>query len=79
MELADKARGIRRIMAAYHAADEDVVVFGDELNDLSMFIPEWTCIAMGNGREELKAKADFVTKDADQGGIRYALKHFGWI
>lgn len=36
---------------------KDVVVFGDEKNDLSMFIPEWTSIAMGNGIDELKKKA----------------------
>jgi Cof subfamily protein (haloacid dehalogenase superfamily) len=79
VEPADKAKGIRKIMQIYGARNEDVVVFGDELNDLSMFMPEWTCIAMGNGREELKRKASFVTKDADKGGIQYALKHFGWI
>ena len=79
VEPADKARGIRRIMKTYGATDEDVVVFGDELNDLSMFLPEWTCICMGNGRDELKARADFVTRDSDDDGIGYALRPFGWI
>jgi hydroxymethylpyrimidine pyrophosphatase-like HAD family hydrolase len=79
VEPADKAKGIRKVMQIYGVKHEDVVVFGDERNDLSMFMPEWTCIAMGNGRDELKRKADFVTGDADKGGIRYALKHFGWI
>ena len=26
--------------------DEEIAVFGDDLKDLSMFMPEWTCIAM---------------------------------
>ena len=34
---------------------------------------------MGNGRDELKARADFVTRDSDNDGIGYALRHFGWI
>ena len=29
--------------------------------------------------EELKKIADFVTKDADDGGIEHACRHFGWI
>lgn len=80
IEPMNKAVGIRRIMDYYHAPYEDVVVFGDALNDLSMFLPEeWTCIAMGNGVPELKERATFVTKDAADDGIAYALKHFGWI
>lgn len=79
VEPTDKAVGIRRIMDYYHAPYEDVVTFGDGLNDLGMFLPEWTSIAMGNAEEELKKKATFVTKAAWDDGIVYALKHFGWI
>jgi hydroxymethylpyrimidine pyrophosphatase-like HAD family hydrolase len=79
VEPQDKAKGIRIIMTELGCKDSDVVVFGDELNDLSMFLPEWTCIAMGNAREEVKARADFVTRNCDDDGIGYALRHFGWI
>ncbi len=34
---------------------------------------------INNAIDELKEKADFVTKDADKDGIEYACKHFGWI
>ena len=37
---------------------KDVVVFGDEKNDLSMFRDEWTSIAMGNAIDELKEKSN---------------------
>ena len=43
-------------------------MFGDGSNDVSMFLPEWTCVAMGNAIDELKARADFVTTDADKDG-----------
>lgn len=79
VEPQSKGRGIRRIMERFGARDEDVVVFGDSKNDLSMFLPEWTCIAMGNATPELKAQADYVTLDADKDGIGHALRHFGWI
>ena len=36
-------------------------------------------VAMGNAGDELKSIADFVTKDVDDEGIAYALKHYGLI
>ncbi len=79
VEPMDKARGIRRILERFDAEGEDVVVFGDSLNDMSMFLPEWTRVAMGNACEELKRKASFVTTAVDDDGIGVALRHYGWI
>ena len=79
VEPDDKSVGIRAVMDHFGAPYKDVVVFGDQKNDLKMFRDEWTSIAMGNAIYELKEKADFVTKDADKDGIEYACKHFGWI
>lgn len=79
VEPTDKAVGICRVMDYYRASYEDVVVFGDGYNDLTMFDSRWTSIAMGNAVPELKKKADFVTRNADDDGIVYALRHFGWI
>ena len=36
-------------------------------------------VAMGNGAEEVKAVADYVTADIDDDGIEKALKHFNLI
>ena len=70
VEPADKAFGIRTILDHFHARYEDAIVFGDALNDLSMFTPDgWTKVAMGNAAEEVKQKADFVTTAVDQDGI----------
>uniref|UniRef100_UPI003079263B HAD hydrolase family protein n=1 Tax=Catenibacterium sp. TaxID=2049022 RepID=UPI003079263B len=71
LELLSKVRLVADI--------KDVVVFGDGENDLVMFKKEWTSIAMGNGVEDLKKKADFVTKDSTDDGVEYACRHFGWI
>lgn len=79
IEPSFKAVGIKRMVDYLGGDYKDVVVFGDELNDLSMFIDEWTCIAMGNAREQLKQKATYVTTDVDKDGIYNACKHFGWI
>lgn len=79
VEPMNKSFGIKKMMDYLGADYKDVVVFGDEKNDLSMFIDEWTCIAMGNAIDEIKAKANYVTTDIHHDGIYNACKHFGWI
>lgn len=79
VEPVDKGRGVRRMMKHYGAPACDAVVFGDGENDLEMFCPEWTCIAMGNAIPELKARADYVTADVDKDGVLVACRHFGWV
>ena len=36
-------------------------------------------VAMGNGEEQVKQQADYVTADVDDDGIAKALRHFGLI
>lgn len=79
VEPDDKSIGIRRIVDHFGGEYKDVVVFGDASNDLKMFIPEWTSVAMGNAIDELKAKATYVTDDCDKDGIYNACMHFGWF
>ncbi len=79
VEPINKAVGIKKIQEIYNIPDEDIIVFGDGMNDVSMFLPQWQRIAMGNAVPQLKEKASFVTKNAANDGIVYALKHFGWI
>ena len=35
-----------------------------------------TAVAMGNAIEELKGKADFITRTNNESGIAYALKYY---
>lgn len=79
VEPGDKSRGIKRMVEHLGGDIKDVVVFGDEKNDLSMFVSDWTCIAMGNGIQALKDKADYVTTNAEKDGIYNACLHYGWI
>lgn len=79
VEPIDKSHGIKKLMSYLQADCKDVVVFGDQKNDLSMFIDEWMGIAMGNAIDELKERADYVTKSVDEDGVYYACEKFGWI
>ena len=71
--------GIKRILELCGGKDEDVVVFGDDTNDFAMFKDEWYKVAMGNACDELKEKADFVTKENKDDGILYACVKNKWI
>lgn len=74
-----KKEGIIDMMNHLGGDLHDVVVFGDDYNDLVMFDKTWFSIAMGNACDALKEKADYVTKRNVEDGIYAACKHFGWI
>lgn len=77
VEPSDKAGGIKKVMDYLGAPYEDVIVFGDNNNDLSMFVDDWYKVAMGNATADLKAKADYITDDVDKDGIYKACEHLG--
>lgn len=53
----------------------DVVVFGDELNDLGMFGREWHAVAVENARSELKERArEIIGHHGEDAVLRYVLK-----
>lgn len=74
-----KKEGILRMLELTGGKPEDVVVFGDDSNDLCMFDERFFSIAMGNGCQELKDKASHVTDANINDGIYKACRKFGWI
>ena len=75
----DKKAGILRMLELTGGSAEDVVVFGDDTNDLVMFDPQFYCVAMGNGTDSLKAKADFVAAANVEDGIWKTCEAHGWF
>lgn len=72
---ASKGMAVHELAQLLGIRDQEVVVFGDQGNDLSMFEnPNFYKVAMGNAIDELKEKADFVTRNNDDEGISYALE-----
>lgn len=53
---------------------EEVIAFGDQMNDISMISIVGFGVAMGNALEEVKRSADFVTLSNDENGVAYAIK-----
>lgn len=74
-----KAVGISLLLKELNIKPEEAIAFGDGLNDIEMLSYVGLGIAMGNGFEETKKSAKFVTKTNDDNGIYHALKHFNII
>lgn len=74
-----KATGIQRFLEEVGGKKEHTYAFGDSPNDFEMLDFVQTGVAMGNGWEEVKNRADYVTTSVDEDGIQKALKRFGLI
>lgn len=74
-----KAGGMALILQALGCPQEQTMAFGDSGNDIPMLRAAAIGVAMGNGVEEAKKAANFVTKTVLDDGIAYALRYFGLI
>lgn len=74
-----KAAGMEAVLSALNCPREQTMAFGDSGNDLPMLGAVAIGICMGNGVQEAKETADFVTKTVLEDGIAYALKHYKMI
>ena len=72
---AGKLLAIRSVQQQLGLKDEEIAVFGDDLNDLEMISAYPVSVAMGNAVEEVKSAAKYVTLPNDEGGIAHALKN----
>lgn len=71
---ANKGRGVEILRKYLNIKKENVFVFGDSGNDVSMIKRFKNSIAMGNGIIEVKKHAKYITKSVDEAGVIYALK-----
>lgn len=72
-----KEVGIAAAASHYGFSREEILVFGDGINDARMLRWAGTGVAMGNGVREAKETADYVTAPVGEDGVRQALLHFG--
>lgn len=74
-----KSRGMKFFMDRFGLKKEEVAAFGDSYNDLDMIRYAKLGIVMGNGCDELKQIADYVTDDVDRDGVVKALEKYGFL
>lgn len=59
--------------------DVRVYAFGDNYNDIEMIEYADVGVAMGNGPQDLKDIADFVTRPVEEDGVLFALEQLGLL
>lgn len=79
MREVNKASGMDILLNHINHPLKHTIALGDSLNDLEMIKHAGIGVVMGNGNDELKKHADFITKNIDDDGFEYALKHFNLI
>ena len=75
----DKAYAIERLLSNLGIAREDTIAFGDAKVDIPMLSYCHIGVAMGNGGEEIRAMADYVTDDVENDGLYKAFQHLGLL
>lgn len=71
-----KGTALKAICQSLDVKPENVIAFGDHELDVPMIEAAGVGIAMGNAIDELKDKADFVTKSNNEAGVAYGLEHY---
>ena len=74
-----KAAGVAKVVEHLGLKPENVMVFGDELNDLELFDYAGISVAMAISHDKIKEKADYITKTLEEDGIFDALERFGMV
>ncbi len=76
---SSKPKGVQATLDHMGLKREETIAFGDGGNDATMLEYCEIGVAMGNGTDEAKAAADYVTTNVEDEGIPNALRHFGLI
>lgn len=72
----NKGAALKQLCEKLNLSADEVMAVGDERNDITMFDFAGTSVCMGNGGDEAKAKADFITTSNDEDGISQAFDKF---
>lgn len=73
---ANKGNAVKKLSEYYGILQEEIIAFGDNLNDLSMIKFAGMGVAMGNGENELKDIANYITSTNDENGVAKAIYKF---
>ncbi|MGL5822870.1 MAG: Cof-type HAD-IIB family hydrolase [Sarcina sp.] len=73
---SNKANAIKFICERLRIEDDEVMAFGDAMNDFEMISTAGFGIAMGNAIPKIKEISDFVTESNNEEGVANALEKF---
>lgn len=75
---ATKGNAIKFLANKYGITTNEVLAIGDQNNDIEMVTTAGVGVAMGNGTEEIKQAADYITDTVQNDGFIKAINKFVW-
>ena len=75
---ATKGNAIKLLAEKFGFTENEVLAIGDQNNDIEMVVTAGVGVAMGNGTEDIKAKADYITDTVLNNGFVKAIDKFVW-
>lgn len=75
----DKYEALAKVAKAYSLNANEIMSFGDSMNDYTLIKNSYIGIAMGNSVSKIKDTANYVTSDNDHYGITEALIKYNVI
>jgi 5-amino-6-(5-phospho-D-ribitylamino)uracil phosphatase len=73
---ATKDQGIRALQKGFGLEEAELVVFGDDVNDISMFRVAGRAVAVGNALDEVKAAAhEVIGSNQEDSVLRWITSH----
>lgn len=73
---ATKGNTLVKLMEILHMKQHQVLVFGDNYNDVSMFQVAGCSVAMKNASDEIQRKADYLSKGNDEHGVSWFINEY---
>ena len=71
-----KYSAIKMICELNGVNEDSIYYFGDDMNDIECFDNLKHCVAMDNACEDIKSKAEFITKSNNESGVAYAMRNY---
>ena len=75
---ATKGNAIKFLANKYNFKLNEVMAIGDQNNDIEMVETAGIGVAMGNGTEQIKQKADYITDTIENDGFVKAINKYVW-
>ncbi|HEY5006687.1 MAG TPA: HAD hydrolase family protein, partial [Caulobacteraceae bacterium] len=73
---ADKGHAVHALCTEIGVPTTQTAVIGDQANDMAMFAVAGLSVAMGQGTDQVKAAANFVTEANTEDGFAKAVDNF---
>lgn len=72
----NKGLAVRKLLRYLNLNDDNSLCFGDQMNDYDMFQECGITVAMENGADDLKVKANYVTSSNDNDGVAEFIEEY---